>query len=146
LWFTIYINITSKTVHSDAPPGSENWFVLVNTPRNAGQDWEAIAKRTRKAVLARLSTELGTDIGSLIEEEAVITPADIERDTGSTYGSLYGIASNDRLSAFMRHPNRSRRIRGLYFTGGSVHPGGGMPLAVLSGTIAASLAAKYGNN
>jgi phytoene desaturase len=143
---TIYINITSKTVHSDAPPGSENWFVLVNTPRNAGQDWEAIAKRTRKAVLARLSAELGTDIGSLIEEEAVITPADIERDTGSTYGSLYGIASNDRLSAFMRHPNRSRRIRGLYFTGGSVHPGGGMPLAVLSGTIAASLAAKYGNN
>lgn len=77
------------------------------------------------------------------EEEAIITPLDIERDTGSTYGSLYGIASNNRFSAFLRHPNRSRRIRDLYFAGGSVHPGGGMPLALFSGTIAAKLALRY---
>lgn len=143
---TIYINITSKTTPGDAPPGRENWFVLVNAPRNAGQDWAPIAAEVRRRVLERLSRELGRDVEALIEVERITTPADIERDTGSTYGSLYGIASNDRLSAFFRHPNRSRRIRGLYFCGGSAHPGGGMPLALLSGGLAAELARKYGND
>jgi phytoene desaturase len=140
---TVYVNITSRTSPEDAPAGGENWFVLVNASSNSGQDWDTIAAATRKAVLARLGTALGRDVSSSIEVEAVMTPADIERDTGSTYGSLYGIASNDRFSAFFRHPNRSRRIKGLYFAGGSAHPGGGMPLAVLSGTIAAELAEKY---
>lgn len=142
---TIYINITSKTTPGDAPPGGENWFVLVNAPRNAGQDWAPAAAEVRRRVLGRLSRELGREIEPLIEAERIMTPADIERDTGSTYGSLYGIASNDRLSAFFRHPNRSRRIRGLYFCGGSAHPGGGMPLALLSGSLAAELARKYGD-
>ena len=140
---TVYVNITGRTSPEDAPRGGENWFVLVNASSNRGQDWDTVAAKTRKAVLARLHTTLGRDVSSSIVEEAVMTPADIERDTGSTYGSLYGIASNDRFSAFFRHPNRSRRIKGLYFAGGSAHPGGGMPLAVLSGTIAAELAGKY---
>lgn len=142
---TVYVNITSRTSPEDAPPGGENWFVLVNASSNCGQDWSTISAATRKAVLARLHTALGRDVSSSIEAETVMTPADIERDTGSTYGSLYGIASNDRFSAFFRHPNRSRRIKGLYFAGGSAHPGGGMPLAVLSGTIAAELVRKYEN-
>jgi phytoene desaturase len=144
---TIYVNITSKCNPQDAPntPGrrGENWFVLVNTPPHRGQDWDALARLVKERVLSRLSRELGRDIRPLIEAEGVITPQDIERDTGSTYGSLYGIASNERFAAFLRHPNRSRRIRGLYFTGGSAHPGGGMPLALLSGTIAAQLALRY---
>ncbi len=143
---TIYVNITSKTSPQDAPAGSENWFVLINVPRNAGQDWAVLAAQAKERILARLSRELGRDIAPLIEAERIISPADIERDTGSTYGSLYGIASNDRFSAFFRHANRSRRIRGLYFSGGSAHPGGGMPLALLSGTITAELARKYGTH
>jgi phytoene desaturase len=143
---TIYVNITGKTSPEDAPPGAENWFVLINVPRNAGQDWQALAAQAKARILSRLRAELGQDIAPLIEAERVISPADIERDTGSTYGSLYGIASNDRFSAFFRHANRSRRIRGLYFSGGSAHPGGGMPLALLSGTITAELARKHGTH
>jgi phytoene desaturase len=148
---TIYINITSKTCAEDAPAGGqdarnkgENWFVLINAPKHAGQDWTAMAAQARAAALKRLSQELGADIEPLIEAERCITPEIIERETGSTYGSLYGIASNDRSAAFLRHPNRSARIKGLYFAGGSAHPGGGMPLALLSGTIAAQLVLKYG--
>ena len=140
---TIYVNVTSKVDPGDAPPEGENWFVLLNAPRNAGQDWPALAARARQSVLARLSRALGCDVGAWIEVEKIIAPPDIERDTGSTYGSLYGIASHSPVSAFLRHPNRSRRIRGLYFAGGSAHPGGGMPLALLSGTLAADLAEKY---
>ena len=140
---TIYLNITSKVTPADAPPGGENWFMLLNAPRDAGQDWPALAARAKKAVLARLSQSLGCDPEPFIIAETTITPADIARDTGSTFGSLYGIASHGPLAAFLRHPNRSRRIRGLYFAGGSVHPGGGLPLALLSGVLAADLAEKY---
>ena len=140
---TVYVNITSKIAPEDAPPDGENWFVLLNAPRAAGQDWPALAARAKAAVLARVSRALGCDLAPLIREEKIIAPPDIERDTGSTCGSLYGIAAHTPLSAFLRHSNRSRRIRGLYFAGGSAHPGGGMPLALLSGILAADLAEKY---
>jgi phytoene desaturase len=137
---TVYVNITSKITPEDAPADGENWFVLLNAPRNAGQDWPTLAARARQAVLKRVSRALGEEIEPWIREEKIITPPDIERDTGSTHGSLYGIASHSPVSAFLRHPNRSRRIRGLYLAGGSAHPGGGMPLALLSGILAADLA------
>ena len=140
---TIYVNVTSKVDSGDAPPEGENWFVLLNAPRNAGQDWPALAARARRAVLARLSRALGCEVEPLIVVEKILAPPDIERDTGSTFGSLYGIASHSPVSAFLRHPNRSRRIGGLYFAGGSAHPGGGMPLALLSGMLAAELAEKH---
>ena len=140
---TIYVNVTSKVTPGDAPAGGENWFVLLNAPHEAGQDWPALSKRIRKAVLARLSRALGCDLEPLLLVETTITPRDIERDSGSTFGSLYGIASHSSVSAFLRHPNRSRRIGGLYLAGGSAHPGGGMPLALLSGILAADLAEKY---
>ena len=140
---TIYVNVTSKVDAADALAEGENWFVLLNAPRDAGQDWPAVAARARAAVRTRLGRALGCDLAGLIRAEQVITPADIERDTGSTHGSLYGIASHSAVSAFLRHPNRSRRIGGLYFAGGSAHPGGGMPLALLSGMLAAELAERH---
>ena len=136
---TIYVNITSKVNPGDAPAGGENWFVLLNVPSDNGQDWEAEAARARATVIARLSRELGTDIESLLEAEGRLLPPEIEAKTDSHAGSLYGIASNTKLAAFLRHPNRSPRYRGLYHCGGSAHPGGGMPLVVLSGMISADL-------
>jgi diapolycopene oxygenase len=136
---TVYVNITSKVTPSDAPAGGENWFVLVNAPHNSGQDWRAEVARTRAVVMDRLSRSLGRDVEFVIDLESVMTPADIEERTGSRFGSLYGISSNSRMAAFLRHPNRSRRYPGLFFCGGSAHPGGGMPLVVLSGKITADL-------
>ncbi len=141
---TIYINITSKAGSpNDAPPDGENWFVLVNAPWDNGQDWEAEAARVRTAVLRRLTAELGTDVESLIEVESRMLPPDIAARTDSFRGSLYGISSNSRAAAFLRHRNRSRRYPGLYFVGGSAHPGGGMPLVVLGGGIAAELVRRH---
>lgn len=134
---TVYINITSKESPQDAPPDGENWFVLVNAPPHTGQDWKKETERVRRAVLSRLSQTLGQKIEPLIVAEDSLNPAQIEQKTGSYQGGLYGISSNSRVAAFLRHPNCSRRYRGLYFAGGSAHPGGGMPLALLSGKIAA---------
>lgn len=139
---TVYVNITAKLSPGDAPKGGENWFVLVNAPRNDGQNWEEEVVRTRSSVLRRIEKALGRPIEKDIKEEQVLTPDRIERETGSYYGSLYGISSNTKTAAFLRHPAATRRYQGLYFCGGSVHPGGGMPLAILSGKIAADTIRK----
>ncbi|MFW5843361.1 MAG: phytoene desaturase, partial [Spirochaetota bacterium] len=72
-----------------------------------------------------------------------MTPADIEAKTDSHGGSLYGISSNSVNAAFSRHRNRSRRYPGLYLCGGSTHPGGGMPLVLLSGRIVSELVCRH---
>ena len=139
---TVYINITSKYTPSDAPEGCENWFTMVNVPYNSGQDWDALIAETRRNVLAKLSRILGTPIEELIACESLLDPRSIESKTSSHLGALYGTSSNTRMAAFMRHPNFSHRIQNLYFCGGSVHPGGGIPLALLSGKIVAEMIEK----
>ncbi len=134
---TIYVNITSKDVENDAPMGCENWFVMINAPHDTGQDWTALSTKLRQHVLAKLNKILGTDLEPLIEEETVMTPSDIAIRTGSYKGALYGASSNHQRSAFLRHPNFSQQISNLYFCGGSVHPGGGIPLCLLSAKIVA---------
>ncbi|MFO8064275.1 MAG: phytoene desaturase family protein [Spirochaetota bacterium] len=136
---TVYVNVTSKVTEGDAPEGGENWFVLLNVPPDRGQDWNALGDRLREAVLRRLSRRLGTNVEEAVAVEDRMSPHDIQQRTASPGGSLYGIASNSSFAAFRRHPNRSRRYPGLYFCGGSAHPGGGMPLAVLSGRIVGHL-------
>lgn len=136
---TIYINITSKHKPDDAPRGCENWFVMINVPSNSGQDWVRLIGEVRQAILSKISRNLGEDVSSLIACERVLDPISIERNTGSHDGALYGTSSNSWHSAFLRHSNFSSKIKGLYFTGGSVHPGGGIPLALLSAKIVGEL-------
>lgn len=139
---TIYVNIGSKITPEDAPPGGSNWFVLVNAPWNRGQDWVTEGKALRERLLDLLERRLGRAIRPHIRVEGSWSPPEIEALTSSRGGSLYGISSNSAGAAFRRHPNRHPEFRGLYLCGGSAHPGGGMPLAVLSGEIAAELAAR----
>lgn len=132
---TIYINITQKYCPEDAPPGGENWFVMVNAPYDSGQDWETIIQKTRIQTLEKISRILGQDIEPLIACEETLQPLTIQSKTASHLGALYGTSSNNTMSAFLRHPNFSSRIKDLYFCGGSVHPGGGIPLCLLSAKI-----------
>ena len=136
---TVYVNVTSKKTPTDAPAGHENWFVMVNVPHDEGQDWEELTQKTRRLVLARLSGALGVAVEPLIKAEKTWTPPGIAADTSSFGGALYGSSSNNPLAAFLRHPNFSGRLDGLYFCGGSVHPGGGIPLCLLSAKIVAEL-------
>lgn len=136
---TIYVNITSKDVPADAPKGKENWFVMINAPHDTGQDWNVLAKQLRSWVIEKLNRVLDAEIASLIEEEWVMTPDIIQSRTQSHLGALYGASSNNKMAAFLRHPNFSSTISNLYFCGGSVHPGGGIPLCLLSAKIVADL-------
>ncbi len=136
---TVYVNISSKYNPSDAPSGGENWFVMVNVPGNTEVNWDLQRDTIRSAVLRILSQRLKTDIGQYIVCEDTLNPNGIEARTASFQGSLYGSASNAKLSAFLRHSNRINRVKNLYCCGGSVHPGGGIPLALLSAKITTRL-------
>ena len=136
---TVYLNISSKEEDSDAPVGCENWFTMINVPNNTGQDWDVLIERARKNILKKLSRLLNQDISKLIEQESILDPRTIESRTQSYQGALYGASSNNKFAAFLRHPNFKNSIQNLFFCGGSVHPGGGIPLCLLSGKIVADL-------
>ncbi len=139
---TIYINITSKMEESHAPGEKENWFVMINVPANSGQDWEELRIKAKKIIISKLNRMLGTDIEQEIEAEDSMDPFLIEQRTGSFMGSLYGTSSNSKMAAFSRPPNFTSFARGLYFCGGSVHPGGGIPLCLHSARIVANLISR----
>ena len=96
-------------------------------------------REIEKACNKKIDLTLSTNIEELIEAEKIVTPVDISNDTLSYKGALYGSSSNSKLSAFFRHPNFSKKIKNLYFVGGSVHPGGGIPLCLLSAKIVDNL-------
>ncbi len=132
---TVYLNISSKYQPKDAPDGCENWFTMINVPSNQGQDWDELIAEARKNIIRKLSKALGEDIRKLIISESILDPRSIESKTSSYQGSLYGTSSNSQFAAFLRHSNKSSKVKNLFFCGGSVHPGGGIPLALLSAKI-----------
>jgi phytoene desaturase len=136
---TVYINISSKYKQDDTPAGCENWFVMINVPANNGQDWDKLIAAARKNIQQKLSRILGEDITPLIACESILDPRSIEAKTSSYKGSIYGTSSNNQFAAFLRHANSSSKVEGLYFCGGSVHPGGGIPLCLLSAKITAEM-------
>jgi diapolycopene oxygenase len=92
----------------------------------------------RKIILAKLKRSAGMeDIESRIVFERVLTPLDIHRRYRVLNGAIYGLASHGRWLGAFKPNNRSPYLRGLYLAGGSAHPGPGMPMALMSGWIAA---------
>jgi phytoene desaturase len=136
---TVYVNITSKMEEAHAPQGKENWFVMVNAPAVVDADWSAVTETLRNNVLGKLGRMMGTDLRQYIEVEKILSPQGIQLKTDSYLGSLYGTSSNSKWAAFLRHANFTNKIKGLYFTGGSVHPGGGIPLCLKSAKIVSEL-------
>lgn len=140
---TVYVALSCKTDSIMAPPGSSNLFILVNTPPLGEQwSWDVESAAYRSLVLGRLK-EHGVSIDETeIEVEQMITPADFARRYNAYRGSIYGTSSNGRRAAFLRPPNRSREMKNLFFVGGSTHPGGGIPLVLLSAKNVSQLAGE----
>ncbi|SDT63919.1 phytoene desaturase family protein [Actinoplanes derwentensis] len=118
------------------PDGSEAWFVLVNTPRH-GTGWSAVDWRRpglAQAYANRILEVLqdrGVDLRGRLEFMETRTPADLADATGAPGGAIYGTAGG-----LLRPANRGP-VDGLHLVGGSVHPGGGLPMVALSARIVA---------
>ena len=138
---TLYVSVSSKTDPNDAPPGCENWFVLVNAPALSPTDpidWEVHGPRYADHLLGVLA-QRGLDVRGRVRVQKVFTPAYLGRLAHR--GAIYGTAPHTLLGT-LRPKQTVRGLRNLVLAGGTVHPGGGVPLALLSGEHAAALAEK----
>ncbi|MEZ5185870.1 MAG: phytoene desaturase family protein [Candidatus Nanopelagicales bacterium] len=119
------------------PDASEAWFILVNAPAQQPpvMDWSESAEDYADHVLAVLAAR-GVELRDRIRFREIRTPLDLQRDTASPGGSIYGMSSNGRLSTVLRPSNRSP-VPGLFLVGGSAHPGGGLPLVGMGAEIVA---------
>ena len=139
---TIYIAITSKSDPSHAPAGCENWFLLVNAPPlGETLDWASSEEEIKERIYSLLAKR-GLDIRHRVRYEASITPETLKNSTGAHRGALYGISSNSMWAAFRRPQNEAPDVPGLFFCGGTTHPGGGVPMVTLSGKNVAELILK----
>lgn len=135
---TIYIANTSFTDSDHAPEGGSNLFILVNSPYlSSSYNWDKSEYGNK--VIKNLERQGLTDLSKHIKYRSEITPKDFYEKYLSNKGSIYGTSSNDKFSAFLRPRNKSREIEGLYFVGGSTHPGGGIPLVIQSAINAVEL-------
>jgi phytoene desaturase len=138
---TIYLAVPDDPLVR--PDGHEAWYVLVNAPRHGdgpGEvDWDdsGLAGSYVGRIIGMLARR-GLAVADRVVFTETITPADLERRTGTPGGAIYGTSSNGVRNAFLRPPNRGP-LRGLYLVGGSTHPGGGLPLVALSAKLVANL-------
>jgi len=139
---TIYIAVNSITESELAPYGCDNWFVLVNMPPNPEEELYWTPERCRQygdQVIDRMSEYGLRDVRESITERHEISPAQFQSRSMAWRGCLYGFASHGTLSAFKRPAMRPPGLKRFVFAGGTTHPGGGIPLVLLSGRIAAGL-------
>jgi phytoene desaturase len=134
---TIYLSAPADL--SIAPAGARAVFALVNAPRQESFDWDApkTAELYARHLLAVMA-ERGVDLRDRVLFCETRTPADVSRATGAPGGAIYGASSHGALAPFRRAANRSP-VPGLFVTGGSAHPGGGLPLVALSAASVARL-------
>lgn len=121
-----------------APPGAEAWFVLANAPLATDVDWGPAASQDYAAHLLDVLAARGLDVRSRIEHTIIRTPQDLQDRARAPGGAIYGTSSNGLRSAFFR-PANAGAVPGLFLVGGSSHPGGGLPLVLLSAEIVARM-------
>jgi phytoene desaturase len=135
---TIYVAISARSDVAQAPAGQDNYFVLINAPARPGRtrDDDA-AQRYRNLVVQRLERQGLENLAGEIVSERIFAPEDFAARDLAYGGSLYGWASHSIRTSLFRPPLQSSRHPQLYFVGGTTHPGGGIPLVLLSGKMVA---------
>jgi phytoene desaturase len=136
---TCYVCAPSVSEPGVAPEGGEALYVLVHTPfLRPHHDWSRMLPAYRNVIIDKLKRVAGMDdLEGRIVTERVLTPQDIHDRYQVLQGAIYGLASHGRFTGTLKPSNRSPDVGGLYLAGGSAHPGPGMPMALMSGWIAA---------
>jgi len=143
---TVYVCAQDRDDAAVEPKGHERFLCLVNAPATGDSHaFNSSEIAPCEAKTFELLTRCGLDLDRSSPHTTVTTPADFHRLFPATGGALYGPASHGWTASFNRSQARSR-IPGLYLAGGSAHPGPGVPMAALSGRLAAaSLIADLGS-
>jgi len=146
---TVYFCNPSATDDTVAPPGKTGLFVMVNAPamprepaeaERAAAAWEQGAERVKEQILERLPRHFPSLRGRM-RVVGQRTPVDLAAQ-GAPGGSIYGFLPHGLFGPF-RRPRIRGGQPGLFFAGGGTHPGGGVPLVMLSGRFAAEMASAH---
>lgn len=143
---TLYVVAPTRTDPSKAPTRGDNIKILPHIPplSDDGQITNDDYLALRERVLDKMERTCTPDLRKHIVTEDFLTPADIERMYRSNKGSIYGVVSDWKLNHGFKAPKKSTKYKNLYFCGGSINPGGGMPMVVLSGQkVADRIIAKH---
>ncbi len=141
---TIYLVAPTRTDPGQAPPGCDNLKLLPHIPAldpqhpPTAEDYRALRDR----VLAKCERMGLTDLRRHIRVEETWTPLDIEARYASNRGAIYGVVSDRFKNLAFKAPKQSRHFANLYFTGGSVNPGPGMPMVTACGMQVADMIAN----
>ncbi|NPV60678.1 MAG: NAD(P)/FAD-dependent oxidoreductase [Actinobacteria bacterium] len=129
---------------SMAPEGCHVLNIMGMGPyRLSGTDWDSEKQRVAERMIEGLSEKAIPGLKDHVKVLEVSTPLDFERRLLSPGGAIYGLQMDLPAQAVFRPAARSKSIKGLYLTGASTHPGGGVPSAVASGYIASKLIEKH---
>jgi len=132
---TVYLVAASRTDPTVAPEGCDCLKILPHIPyineRHPYTVEDYLGLKDR--ILRKLETMGLTDLREHIVYEQVWTPFDIQKQYYSTGGSIYGVVSNRARNFAFKAPKQSPKYENLFFAGGTVNPGGGMPMVILSG-------------
>jgi len=140
---TIYLCLSARSQPADAPPDHDNYFLLVNAPAETERiDWANESPAYTDRIIRILDEKFLPGLTKRIVHKEWFSPADFETRDAVVGGSLYGWASHGIVPSFLRPPIHSPLMKNLYFVGGTTHPGGGLPLVLLSAEIAVRLASK----
>lgn len=140
---TVYVSAPSLVDRSLVPGGEEALFIMANAPATGEEDWSLRGAAARERMLSVLRRG-----GLALERENIAveqswTPETFAQRYGMPGGAIYGTHSHGWRRAFLRPPNKDRSISGLYYVGGSTHPGGGTPTVLLSAKITSDLVVRY---
>lgn len=135
---SFYVCAPSVTDPALAPSGATTLYVLAPAPYLRDDvDWDALAPAYAEHLLDRLAGAGFDGVRDALTVRHTVTPADFAREYHCHRGSIFGLSARFDQTAFRRPAPRSRDVHGLYCVGGSVQPGGGVPMVLLGGKLVA---------
>jgi phytoene desaturase len=135
---SFYVHAPARTDSSAAPINQDTLFVLVpvgHLVEGKSMDWDLLVRKSRQAVFDRLNKKGVQQLENHLKFEIVYTPVDWEHDYNLEKGATFGLSHNFMQVGYLRPANRHRLWKNLYFVGSSTHPGGGVPIALLSAKL-----------
>lgn len=134
----------TKSDPSLAPEGCHAVNVILMGPHGlSGTDWDREKQRFLDDSIAYLSRKAVPGLEDHVREAEIITPLDYERRLLHPGGAIYGLQEDLSAQVVFRPSPKSRSVKGLYLSGASTHPGGGVPTTIGSGIVAADLVNRY---
>jgi phytoene desaturase len=130
---SLYISKTSAS-DTTAPEGHENLFVLVPLPAGKKLSPDTLEKLADR-YLRQIQAMTGVDIASRIVTRKLFGPNDFQHEYNAWQGSMLGPSHLLTQSAFFRTPNKSKRVRNLYYVGAGTVPGVGVPMCLISAEL-----------